>query len=129
MSIPYEQNWQDPAAVGKLSAKQVSNRDGMALKSPEQLKTLYAKLDPSKETIVYCQSGVRASETAAVLRDLGFKDVKVHEPSWLGYAGNLSAPAEDEVFVNVGALASRIAALQMQVRVLQVELAKLKPAK
>lgn len=76
--IPYEQNWQDPATASKLSSRQVSNRDGMALKSREDLKKLYAKLDPEKETVVYCQSGVRASETAAVLRDLGFKDVKVH---------------------------------------------------
>jgi len=69
---------------------------------------------------------VRASETAAVLRDLGFKDVKVHEPSWLGYAGVLSAPAEDEVFVNVGALNGRIGALQNRVKDLESELAKMK---
>lgn len=129
ISIPYEQNWQDPAAATKLAAKQVSNRDGMALKSTDDLKKLYAKLDPSKETIVYCQSGVRASETAAVLRDLGFKDVKVHEPSWLGYASNLSAPAEDEVFVNIGALNGRIASLQNRVQELEGEVVKLKPAK
>jgi len=49
-----------------------------------------SKLDPAKETVVYCQSGVRASETAAVLRDLGFRDVKVYEESWLGYAGHLN---------------------------------------
>ena len=116
-------------AAMKLAAKQVSNRDGMALKSTDDLKKLYAKLDPSKETIVYCQSGVRASETAAVLRDLGFKDVKVHEPSWLGYASNLSAPAEDEVFVNIGALNGRIASLQNRVQELEGEVVKLKPAK
>lgn len=129
VSIPYEQNWQDPAAASKLAAKQVSNRDGMALKSQDELKKLYAKLDPTKETVVYCQSGVRASETAAVLRDLGFKDVKVHEPSWLGYAGVLSAPAEDEVFVNVGLLNQRIGSLQNRVKELEGEVAKLKPAK
>jgi len=127
--IPYEQNWQDPATPAKLAAKQVSNRDGMALKPAEDLKKLYAKLDPSKETVVYCQSGVRASETAAVLRDLGFKDVKVHEPSWLGYAGALSAPAENEVFVNVGALNGKISSLQGRVKDLEAELAKLQGAK
>ena len=63
---------------------------------------LYSALDPGKETVVYCQSGVRASETAVVLRELGFSKVKVYEPSWLGYAGVLSAPANNEVFVNVG---------------------------
>ncbi len=127
--IPYEQNWQDPATASKLASRQVSNRDGMALKSREDLKKLYAKLDPEKETVVYCQSGVRASETAAVLRDLGFKDVKVHEPSWLGYAGVLSAPAENEVFVNVGALNGMVSSLAVRVRELESELAKLQAAR
>jgi thiosulfate/3-mercaptopyruvate sulfurtransferase len=129
LNVPYEQNWVDPAAGAKLAAKQVSNRDGMSLKPREELRKLYAKLDPAKETVVYCQSGVRASETAAVLRDLGFTDVKVHEPSWLGYAGVLSAPAEDEVFVNVGSLNGRVAALQGKVKDLEAEIAKLREAK
>lgn len=128
INVPYEQNWQDPAAAGKLASRQVSTRDGMALKPREDLAKLYAKLDPEKETVVYCQSGVRASETAAVLRDLGFKDVKVHEPSWLGYAGILSAPAENEVFVNVGALNGRVSSLQSRVKDLEAELARLRSA-
>jgi thiosulfate/3-mercaptopyruvate sulfurtransferase len=64
-----------------------------------------------------------------VLRAPGFTDVKVHEPSWLGYAGVLSAPAEDEVFVNVGSLNSRVAALQGKVKELEGEIAKLRAAK
>jgi thiosulfate/3-mercaptopyruvate sulfurtransferase len=51
--------------------------------------------------------------------------VKVYEPSWLGYAGALSAPAENEVFVNVGALNGRIASLQGQLKALEAEVAKL----
>ncbi len=129
VNIPYEDNWQDPASASKLASKQVATRDGMSLKPREDLVKLYAKLDPSKETIVYCQSGVRASETAAVLRDLGFKDVKVHEPSWLGYAGVLSAPVENEVFVNVGSLNARIGDLQGRVKELEGELAKMRTAK
>jgi thiosulfate/3-mercaptopyruvate sulfurtransferase len=128
VSIPYEANWQDPAAAAKLAARQVANKDGMSLKPAEQLKALYAKLDPAKETVVYCQSGVRASETAVVLRDLGFSNVKVYEPSWLGYAGVLSAPADDEVFVNIGALNGRIASLQNRMRALEADLAKLQQA-
>ena len=126
LNVPYEDNWVDPAAPAKIAAKQTTSRDGMSLKPRDELRQLYAKLDPAKETIVYCQSGVRASETAAVLRDLGFKDVKVHESSWLGYAGVLSAPAENEVFVNVGALNGRVSTLQSRVRDLEAELAKLR---
>ena len=126
VNIPHEQNWQDPQTAAKLARKEVPTRDGMALKDEAALRALYAKLDPGKETIVYCQSGVRASQTATVLRALGFRDVKVYEPSWLGYAGMLSAPAENEVFVNVGALTSKITTLESQVKSLEEELAKLK---
>ncbi len=129
VSLPYEKNWIDPEAGAKLATKKVKTRDGMALRPADELKTLYAGLDPEKEVVVYCQSGVRASVTATVLRDLGFKDVKVYEPSWLGYAGVLSAPAEKEVFLNVGALNGRIGTLQGRVSELEAELARVKAAR
>lgn len=127
LNIPYEQNWVDPATPAKLAKKEVRTRDGMNLKPAEDLRKLYSKLDPEKEVVVYCQSGVRASQTASVLRDLGFKDVKVYEPSWLGYAGVLSAPADNETFLNVGALNGRLASLQGRIEELEAELARLKP--
>jgi thiosulfate/3-mercaptopyruvate sulfurtransferase len=126
MNIPYEQNWKDPQTGAKLARREVKTRDGMALKDEAELRALYSKLDPNKETVVYCQSGVRAAETATVLRQLGFRDVKVYEPSWLGYAGLITAPAENEVFVNVGALNGKIATLESQVRDLEGELEKLR---
>jgi thiosulfate/3-mercaptopyruvate sulfurtransferase len=129
ISIPYESNWVDPAAAVKLASRQVSHREGMALKQQDDLRALYSKLDPDKETVVYCQSGVRASETAVILRDLGFTRVKVYEPSWLGYAGVLNAPAENEVFVNVGALNGQISALQGKLRALEAEIGKLQAAR
>ena len=128
INLPYEQNWVDPQTSSKLATKQVTTRAGMSLKPADDLKTLYAGLDRDKEVVVYCQSGVRAQVTATVLRDLGFKDVKVYEPSWLGYAGVLSAPADDEVFLNVGALNGRIASLQGRVTELDAEVARLKEA-
>ncbi|MBU6257972.1 MAG: sulfurtransferase [Burkholderiales bacterium] len=121
VNVPFEQNWVDPATPAKLAAKQVQGRDGMALKPVGELQALYSKLDPERETVVYCQSGVRASQTASVLQSIGFKNVKVYEASWLGYAGVLSAPAEDEVYVNVGALTGQITALQNRVRRLEAE--------
>ena len=93
------------------------------------LKALYARLDPEKETVVYCQSGVRAAETAAVLSELGFKNVKVYDSSWLGYGNTLDAPAEDAVFLNVGALNSRLGAMQNRIDALEKELAAAKSAK
>ncbi len=123
VNIPYEQNWVDPETPAKLAKKQVGNRDGMALKSADQLKELYARLDPAKETIVYCQSGVRASETATVLKDMGFRNVKVYDSSWLGYGNTLDAPAADAQFFNVGAMNGKLAAMQKRIDTLEKALA------
>jgi thiosulfate/3-mercaptopyruvate sulfurtransferase len=122
LNIPFERNWVDPTARIRLAQGDAKAWDGMVLKSPAQLKSLYAGLDPRKETIVYCQSGVRASETAWVLVSLGFQKVRVFEESWLGYGNDLSAPAEDVQFVNVGALGARIKRLEAAVRELTGEL-------
>jgi thiosulfate/3-mercaptopyruvate sulfurtransferase len=127
VNIAFEENWADPATPAKLAKKQVSNKDGMALKPVGKLKELYAKLDPNKETIVYCQSGVRASETATVLKDLGFKKVKVYDSSWLGYGNTLDAPADNVQFFNVGALNGKLAAMQKRIDAL--EKAQATPAK
>lgn len=124
--IPYEQNWIDPRTGSRLAQGEVRSRQGMSLRPDSELRSLYAKLDPDREVVVYCQSGVRASVTATILRDLGFRDVKVYEPSWLGYAGQLSAPAENEVFLNVGALNNRIGALQGRIGELEAELRQLR---
>jgi thiosulfate/3-mercaptopyruvate sulfurtransferase len=128
MNLPYEDNWVDPQAASKLAAKQVSNRSGMSLKPADQLAALYAGLDRDKEVVLYCQSGVRASVTASVLRDLGFRKITLYEPSWLGYASVLSAPAEREVFVNVGALNGRVAAVQVKLAELEAQLSQLRGA-
>ena len=112
INVPFEQNWVDPDARNKLRRGEVKDSSGMSLKSREQLAKVYEKLDPAKETIVYCQSGNRAAPTAAVLADLGFRNVKVYDSSWLGYASWLSAPAEDEVWTNFGSLPAAIKGLE-----------------
>lgn len=126
INIPYEQNWVDPETQLKLAKKQVSDSTGMALKSSTDLKALYARLDPEKETVVYCQSGVRASETAGVLEQLGFKKVRVYDSSWLGYGNQLDAPADNATVFNVGGLNSRMAAMLARIDVLEKELASAK---
>ena len=126
INIPYEQNWTDPQTLQKLASKQVSDSRGMSLKSTADLKELYSKLDPEKETLVYCQSGVRASETAGVLEQLGFKNVRVYDSSWLAYGNQLDAPANNVTMFNVGALNGRMAALQARIDALEKELAATK---
>lgn len=126
LNIPYERNWVDPETASKLARRELNSSAGMSLKPVEQLKTLYAQLDPAKETIVYCQSGARASETAGVLQQLGFKNVRVYDSSWLGYGNTLDAPAEQVSFFNVGLLNNRLAALQARIEQLEKELAAAK---
>jgi thiosulfate/3-mercaptopyruvate sulfurtransferase len=127
--IHYMENWVDPDAQAKLDKKVVSNKDGMNLKPRDQLQSLYAKLDPKKETIVYCQSGVRASETATILKDLGFKNVRVYDSSWLGYGNALDAPAESVTFFNVGLMQAKVNAMQKRIEALEKELAEARSAK
>lgn len=122
INIPYEQNWQDPSTQQKLARRQVRDTAGMSLKNPQALKTLYAALDPAKETIVMCQSGVRAAQTASVLQDLGFRKVRIYDSSWLGYAAKLDAPAESEVFLNVGQMNLRLRELTRRVDDLEKQL-------
>lgn len=126
VNIPYEQNWADPETQQKLTRKQVNDSLGMSLKASQDLKALYSKLDPSKETVVYCQSGARASETAGVLEELGFKNVKIYDASWLAYGNKLDAPANNVTVFNVGALNSRIGAMQARIDALEKELAAAK---
>lgn len=119
VNIPYESNWKDPDTGAKLARRQVPDNAGMSLAPQAALKALYANLDPDKETVVYCQSGVRAAETATVLESLGFRNVKVYDSSWLGYAARLDAPAERETFFNVGAMNSRLASMQRRMEELE----------
>ena len=112
INIPFEQNWVDPDTRNKLRSGAAKDSAGMALKSREQLAKLYERLDPAKEIHVYCQSSNRASQTAVVLMDLGFKNVRVYDASWLGYSSWLTAPAEDEVWTNFGSLPFAMRAIE-----------------
>jgi thiosulfate/3-mercaptopyruvate sulfurtransferase len=124
INIPYEQNWRDPDTAAKMRRGEAKDSSGMALKSADDLRQLYALLDPGKETIVYCQSGARAAQTATVLTDLGFKNVRVYDSAWLGYAAALSAPADNEVFVNIGALNNQLRALEGRIDALEAAAAR-----
>jgi thiosulfate/3-mercaptopyruvate sulfurtransferase len=126
VNIPFEHNWVDPDTPRKLQRKLVSNKDGMNLKERDALRTLYAELDPEKETVVYCQSGSRASETATVLEDLGFKNVKIYDASWLGWGNEFTAPVANVTYFNVGRVNGLLNQLQGRVDALEAELEALK---
>ncbi len=129
ISIHYKENWVDPDTREKLAAKQTTSVDGLNLKPREQLQALYSRLDPNKETLVYCQSGVRASETATILKDLGFKDVKIYASSWIGYGNLPDAPIEGRTFFNIGALKDKVDTILTRIDALTNELAAARAAK
>lgn len=129
INIPYETNWIDADTPRKLARRVVTDKAGMNLKSRDDLAKLYAGLDPEKETIVYCQSGSRASETAAVLEQIGFKNVRVYDSSWLGYGNSFAAPVENATYFNVTRVNRMVDRLQMQIDLLQAEIAELKAAR
>ena len=129
VNIPYETNWVDPDTPRKLQRRQVAGKDGMSLKPAEDLRALYARLDPEKETIVYCQSGARAAETATVLQSLGFRNVKVYDSSWLGYGNTFDAPAENVTYFNVGRVNGILMQMQQRIDLLEGQIEELKTAK
>ena len=129
VNIPYETNWVDPDTPRKLQRRQVAGKEGMSLKPAEELRALYARLDPEKETIVYCQSGVRAAETATVLQNLGFRNVKVYDSSWLGYGNTFDAPAENVTYFNVGRFNGVLMQMQQRIDLLEGQIEELKAAK
>ena len=61
-----------------------------------ELEELYADLDKTRTTVVYCLAGWRASFAWLTLTGLGFEDVRVYDGSWLEWGNGefpVSAPA------------------------------------
>jgi hypothetical protein len=56
-----------------------------------------------------------AAGAVTVLEQLGFKNVRVYDSSWLGCAAKLKAPVEDETFFNVGAVSGKMTAMQKRI--------------
>lgn len=124
--INYVENWVDFEVVVCFDKKQVFNKDGMNLKSVDELCVFYLKFDLDKEIIVYCQSGVCVVEMVIVLQEIGFKKVKVYDFLWLGYGNMLVVLVEDVSFVNVGMLQGKFGVLQKWFDVMEKEMVVLK---
>jgi thiosulfate/3-mercaptopyruvate sulfurtransferase len=70
-----------------------SSNDDRHLKSIDQLRALYANIDPSKSVVTYCNDGVRASATYFVLRRLGY-NVANYDGAWLEWGNDTSLPID-----------------------------------
>jgi thiosulfate/3-mercaptopyruvate sulfurtransferase len=129
VSVHYKDNWMDPELREELARKETTSIAGMDLKPREQLQAMYSKFDPSKETVVYCQSGVRAAETATILKEIGFRNVKVYDSSWIGYGNRPDTPIEGRTVFNIGLVKERMEAMTARLDALADELGKMKAGK
>ncbi|MBE0446727.1 MAG: sulfurtransferase [Actinobacteria bacterium] len=85
INIPYEENFQG---------------EGTVLKPLDELEKLYAaKLDKSKNIVVYCQTGTRSTNTYFILRELGY-NVRNYDASWIEWGSNFSLPIENATYYN-----------------------------
>ncbi len=118
VNIPYEQAWKDPDAAKKLAEKTVKDREGMALKDTAAIRELYKGVDPKKEVVAYCQTGIRSTQTYAVLREAGYQKVRNYDDSWIIYGANPDLPANNVTyfdFVKVNAALRRLDALEKRI--------------
>ncbi len=76
------------------------------IKSMDDLEKLFGKLDKSKRTIGYCQTGTRSTLTYLELRLMGFADPANYDDSWIVWGSNVNYPANNEnwyAFTDIGA--------------------------
>lgn len=62
----------------------------------DQLEALYGKLDKSRRTVAYCQTGTRSTLAYLELRLMGFKNPANYDDSWIIYGSNVDYPVANE---------------------------------
>lgn len=89
--------------------------DSTLLLPIDRLNKIYSNLDREKDYTVYCQTGTRASNTYFVLREIGFKRVRVYDASWVVWGSDESLPVEDASYLNFVPLLNSLKKLQDEV--------------
>ena len=68
-------------------------KDG-TFKENKNLKKMYSHIPKNKEIITYCHGGYRAANTFIVLRNLGYKKVRMYIGSWGEWGNKADLPVE-----------------------------------
>jgi thiosulfate/3-mercaptopyruvate sulfurtransferase len=87
-----------PGAINIDWSANFRNVDGVALlQDDDSLRALYgtAGLTSDKFITVYCASGMRASQTFAVLRNLGYPRVSIYLPGWNEWGNWADTPVDE----------------------------------
>jgi thiosulfate/3-mercaptopyruvate sulfurtransferase len=79
-----------PSAINIDWTKNISNSN---FKRHRSLERMYSNISKDRSIITYCQGGYRAANTFVVLRDLGFKHVKMYLGSWGEWGNNPQLPS------------------------------------
>lgn len=87
-----------PGAINVDWTANFREENGIALQQdPETLRELYgqAGITPDKQVTVYCASGMRASETFAVLKSLDYQRVALYVPGWNEWGNRDDTPVDE----------------------------------
>lgn len=83
-----------PAAVNiPVTKNLLALNEGTELRSPAELKSVYASLPVDKKVIVYCSVGRVSATNYLVLRELGY-DVANYDASWQEWGNDFNLPVE-----------------------------------
>jgi thiosulfate/3-mercaptopyruvate sulfurtransferase len=73
------------------------NLNGVEWKNLNALKGRFSDMDPAKEVIVYCGSGVTACPNVLALKEAGFTNVKLYPGSWSDWISYEDFPISDKL--------------------------------
>lgn len=72
-----------------------TNLKNGSFRSELELKKMYRNFSKKKEIFTYCQGGYRAANSFVILREIGFKKVKMYLGSWNEWGNDYSLPIDN----------------------------------
>lgn len=83
-----------PSAVNLNWLNTIDIEDNLRIRPPDQLLAMYAQIGvtPDKNIIAHCQTHHRSAHTYALLKHLGFANVKGYAGSWAEWSADENLP-------------------------------------
>jgi len=106
-------------SLAKAINKKTGKMEAVAYLDPDAANKAFGKLDKSKRTIAFCQTGTRSTMTYMQLRLMGFKEPANWDESWRVYGSQLSYPVGGEQWFNFAGVNKKIKNLEKKVATLE----------